>query len=157
MKFSTLCADCALHPERIQVVISVRGRVNPRVIVPLEGLGKFEISIDLIRNRNRDIPVCSIVSQLTKLPRAPHPIYTVQFQISCVRIPLSIASSRHCWKIHVMGFSVTKVFSPQIFLHIVFVTALSSNPIFWAKHLAEENTGVCMAMWIMVAGVVDTA
>jgi hypothetical protein len=42
------------------VLIYIRGRVNPRATVRLEGLGKFEKSNDLIWNRNHDLPVCSL-------------------------------------------------------------------------------------------------
>jgi hypothetical protein len=37
--------------------------------VRLEGLGKFKNFTDLIRNRTRDLPACSIVPQPTMLPR----------------------------------------------------------------------------------------
>jgi hypothetical protein len=38
-------------------------------IVRLEGLGKSKISDDLIGNRTRDLPTCSLVSQPTTLPK----------------------------------------------------------------------------------------
>jgi hypothetical protein len=37
--------------------------------VRLEGLGKLKESNDIIGNRTRDLPACSIVSQSTTLPR----------------------------------------------------------------------------------------
>jgi hypothetical protein len=39
--------------------------------VRLEGLAQLKKPGDLIRNRTRDLPACSIVPQPTMLPRAP--------------------------------------------------------------------------------------
>jgi hypothetical protein len=43
--------------------------------VRLEGLGQLKISNDLIGNQTCNLPACSIVSQQTKLPRAPFNTY----------------------------------------------------------------------------------
>jgi hypothetical protein len=40
-------------------------------IVRLEGLGQLKKFYDIIGNRTRDLPACSMVSELTTLPRAP--------------------------------------------------------------------------------------
>jgi hypothetical protein len=40
-------------------------------IVRLEGLGQLKKSNDLIGNRTRNLPACSIVPQPTTLPRTP--------------------------------------------------------------------------------------
>jgi hypothetical protein len=37
----------------------------------LEGLGQLKRSSNLVGNRTRDLPACSIVPQLIKLQRAP--------------------------------------------------------------------------------------
>jgi hypothetical protein len=44
------------------VLISIRGRVDSRAIMRLEGLGKLE-KIHLIGTRSRDLPACNIVPQ----------------------------------------------------------------------------------------------
>jgi hypothetical protein len=47
----------------------VRGWVNLRAAVRLEGLGKMKKLNDVIENRRRDLPGCNIVSQPTMPPR----------------------------------------------------------------------------------------
>jgi hypothetical protein len=66
-----LRAGRPLQPRRFLVLISVRGRVDPRPIVRLKGLVKLKKNHDLIGPRTRDLPACSIVPQPITLPRAP--------------------------------------------------------------------------------------
>jgi hypothetical protein len=61
-----------LPAGRFLLLISVRGWVDPRSIVPLEGLGKFKKSTSS-GTRTGDLPACSIVPQPTTLPHAPEP------------------------------------------------------------------------------------
>jgi hypothetical protein len=42
VRLSALCTGCPLLPGRFLVLISIRGFVNPRAIVLLEGLGQFK-------------------------------------------------------------------------------------------------------------------
>jgi hypothetical protein len=60
VRLSALRADLPLPPGRFLVLISVRGWVDPRNIVRLEGLGKLKKSNDLIGNRTGVFPACSI-------------------------------------------------------------------------------------------------
>jgi hypothetical protein len=58
VRFSALRAGRLLPPGRFLVLISVRGWVDPRTMVQLEGLGKLK-KIHLISIRTRDLPFCS--------------------------------------------------------------------------------------------------
>jgi hypothetical protein len=62
-------APAALYPAgRFLVLISVRGWVDPRVVVRLEGLG--QLKNPMISSGFEPATFCSIVPQPTKLPRA---------------------------------------------------------------------------------------
>jgi hypothetical protein len=60
VRLSAFPAGHPLHPGRFVVLIFVRGWVDPRAIVQLKGLGQFEKSNDLIRNRTHYLLACKI-------------------------------------------------------------------------------------------------
>jgi hypothetical protein len=74
VRWSALSGSSSLTKEKFLVLISVRGLVDARAIVRLEGL--VEKSIDLIGNRTRDLPTCSIVPEPATLQRPPYLNYT---------------------------------------------------------------------------------
>jgi hypothetical protein len=69
VSLSALRACCPLPPGKFLVLISVRGRVDPRAIVRLKYWVNWKIQW-LIGNRARDLPACNTVPQPTTLPRA---------------------------------------------------------------------------------------
>jgi hypothetical protein len=70
VRSSALSANRPLPPGKYLVLISARDWVDSRAILRMEGLGQLKNSNDLIWNRTRDLPACSIVPQL----RAPQPV-----------------------------------------------------------------------------------
>jgi hypothetical protein len=69
-RLSALRAGRFLPPGEFLVLIFVRGWVDSRAMVRLEGLGKFKKSTSF-GTRTGDLTDCSIVPQPTMLPRAP--------------------------------------------------------------------------------------
>jgi hypothetical protein len=68
VRLSALRAGGTLLTGSFQALISVGGSVELRALVRLEGLGQLKNSDDLIGNRTRDLPACSVVPQPTALP-----------------------------------------------------------------------------------------
>jgi hypothetical protein len=87
VRLSALQAGHPIAPGRFLVLISVRGWVDPRIIVWLEGLGQLR-KVHLIGTLTHDLPACSIVSQPTTLPHAPN-----------IRANKSSVISLHWWSI----------------------------------------------------------
>jgi hypothetical protein len=69
VRLSALRAGRPLPPGRYLVLTSVRGLVDARAIVRLEGLGQLKNKIHLIGTRTRNLLACSIGPQPTTLPR----------------------------------------------------------------------------------------
>jgi hypothetical protein len=69
-RFSAPRAGRYSPPRRLLVLISIRGWVDPRAIVRLEGVGKLKKSTSS-GTRTGDLPDSSVVPQPTTLPRAP--------------------------------------------------------------------------------------
>jgi hypothetical protein len=81
-KFLSLRAGRPLPIRRFLVLISIRGWIDHRAIVRLEGLGQLKKSNDLIGNLTRYLPACSIVPQPTTPPRVPWDFHNYFF-IAC--------------------------------------------------------------------------
>jgi hypothetical protein len=100
MRLSALRNRCPLPPGRFLILISVRGWVDPRAIVWLEGLCELKKSNDLIGNQTRNLPACSIVPQLTMLPGAPlvspYLAFLSIYKLICFSIYLITYSQHRC-------------------------------------------------------------
>jgi hypothetical protein len=70
-RLSALRAGRILPPGRFLVLISVRGWVDRRAMVRLEGLGKLKNKSTPSGTRTGDLRPCSTVPQPTTPPRAP--------------------------------------------------------------------------------------
>jgi hypothetical protein len=102
VRLSALRAGRPLPPPgRFLVLISVRGSVDPRAIVRLEGLGQLKNPIISSGNRTRDLPACSIIHQLHTLPRAQEKyLYTYLLPYLLTYGPESFLRSCNCAATH---------------------------------------------------------
>jgi hypothetical protein len=71
VRLSALRAGHPLPLGRLLVLISVKGWVDTRAIVRLEGLGQLKNTMTSSGIERETFRLCSIVSQPTTLPRAP--------------------------------------------------------------------------------------
>jgi hypothetical protein len=81
VRLSGLRTGHPLPQGRFLVLISVRGWVDPRAILRLEGLDKFKKKIHLIGTRKHDLPACSIVPRTCS--RVTHFLIGVE-NVKCV-------------------------------------------------------------------------
>jgi hypothetical protein len=68
VRLSALHTSHPLAPGRFLVLISVRGRVDPRAIVRLEGLGQLKNPMTSTGIKAVDFPACSTEPQPSRLP-----------------------------------------------------------------------------------------
>jgi hypothetical protein len=105
VSLSALHADHPLPPGKFLVLVSVRGRVDPRILVQLEGLGqlKKKIYTDVIGNRTHDLLACSIVPQPTP-PPPPQSVSADFKSVSCIEERISSISVVNFWTAYLIRF-----------------------------------------------------
>jgi hypothetical protein len=90
VRLSALSTSCLYPTGNIPGLTFVRGWVNPRAIVQLEGLS-MKNSYDTIRNRTRDLLAYSTVPQPTMPPHAP------TYGKNHLHISTALIQSYYCW------------------------------------------------------------
>jgi hypothetical protein len=148
VRLSALSASWPLPPRRFLVLISVRGWVDPRAIVLLEGLGKLKKSSNFIGNRTCDLPVCNIEPQPTTLPCAPQTLIITAAKLIYLQTELN-SVSRGC-------ILRTAYFCIQLSLCKLIQTAIGTIMflfwlrIFWRKwELSSELTDLLVTSTLL--------
>jgi hypothetical protein len=80
-----------LLPGRFLILISVKRLSRPQGHSAVGRIRSIDKSSDLIGNRTRDLPACSIVPQPTTLPRAPYSKIIILFIVT-----QQSETCRHC-------------------------------------------------------------
>jgi hypothetical protein len=145
VRLPVLRAGRILRPRNLQVLISVRGWVDPTAVVRLEGLDQLK-RIHLIGTRTRELPACSIVPQPTMLPRAP---ISVWYQHKKHKLSHSINTGRSCSFLNsavmtgvqmgetsklrwLIGWSVRDMWADSLcFPYVVFFPEIRTSSIDW--------------------------
>jgi hypothetical protein len=84
----------ALRPGRFLpagkflVLISVRGWIDPRAIMRLEGLGQLKKSNDLIENWTRDLPASSVVPSIFNIVFLSSPGYPKPYVLCIISVAI---------------------------------------------------------------------
>jgi hypothetical protein len=86
VRLSALRAAALYSPERFLVLISVRGSVDSRAIVRLEGLVKLKKKIHLIGTRTRELPAYDIVPPHFILCLIEYTLYVKLFQVEYISL-----------------------------------------------------------------------
>jgi hypothetical protein len=160
VRLSALRPGRPFPPGRFLILISVRGSVDPRAIVRLEGLGKLKnpiTSSDLFGNRIRDRPACSIVPQPTTLLRSLRNRWELNAKSpSSFRTLIPFADILYSHYTYISALSVTLSFRPTPFprLHYVYPHTVLRLV---AQHAHVQVQTQIWTMWtifILVAAVV---
>jgi hypothetical protein len=134
VRFSALNTGLPLPPGRFLVHIYIRGWVDPRVIVRLEGLGQLKKSNDHFGNRTRDLPACSIVPQQT----TPPPLELWQKRIHFVLVFQCLPTKQLADLLSRIALPWTRFMKPICYIPQIFSFSVygyySFRSIFWLLH-----------------------
>jgi hypothetical protein len=144
MRLSDLRSTVLCTPGRFLVLISVKGWVDLRAIVRLKGLDKLKKSNELIGNRTRDIPACSIVASLPRVP------YSIVWSLKLARLhPLRARASYRPVGLALWDSwgELTGTKYPRTFLNAVPITATVGWNTTGRMNFVYTFSPVCIDKW----------